>query len=165
MADTKDNVIYLTQEGFKKLQEELTHLKEVRRVEIAEKLKEAISFWDLSENSEYEDARSEQAQVELRITDLEDQLKRVEIIKEGAAKKENKVSMGMIVTIVSTDTKEEESYKIVGTTESDILAEGGTPSISNESPVGKAILGKKKGDTVKVKAMSGTLEYKIKDFK
>ena len=89
MADIKDNVIYLTQDGFKKLQEELVYLKETKRVEIAEKLKEAISFWDLSENSEYEDARSEQAQVELRITDVEDQLKRVEIIKEDASKTEN----------------------------------------------------------------------------
>jgi len=138
MADTKDNVIYLTQEGFAKLQEELTHLKEVKRVEIAEKLKEAISFGDLSENSEYEDARSEQAQVELRISDVEDQLKRVEIIKEDAAKKENKVSMGMIVTITNIETKEEESYKIVGTTESDILSD--VPRVSNESPVGKALL-------------------------
>lgn len=163
MADKKDNVIYLTQEGFQKLQDELEHLKGTKRIEIAEKLKEAISFWDLSENSEYEDARSEQAQVELRITDLEDQLKRVEIIKEDAAKKENKVSIGMVVTITNIETKEEESYKIVGTTESDILSD--TPKISNESPVGKALLGKKKGDNVKVKAPSGSFEYKIKDFK
>lgn len=138
MADKKDNIIYLTQEGFVKLQEELKHLKEVKRVEIAEKLKEAISFGDLSENSEYEDARSEQAQVELRITDVEDQLKRVEIIKEDAAKKENKVTMGVTVTLISVESKEEESYKIVGTTESDILGEA--PKISNESPIGRAIL-------------------------
>ncbi len=163
MADTKDNVIYLTQEWYKKLQEELVYLKEVKRVEIAEKLKEAISFWDLSENSEYEDARSEQAQVELRITDLEDQLKRVEIIQEDTGKKENKVSMGMVVTITNVETKQDESYKIVGTTESNILGE--TPSISNESPVGKALLGRKKGDNVKIKAMSGTYEYKVKSFK
>ena len=157
-----DNVIYLTKEGFKKLQEELKNLKEVKRVEIAEKLKEAISFWDLSENSEYEDARSEQAQVELRITDIEGQLKRVEII-EDSGKKENKVSMGMEVTITSIETKQDETYKIVGTTESDILSD--TPQISNESPVGKALLGKKKGETVKLKAPSGTFEYKIKSFK
>ena len=134
----KDNIIYLTAEGLEKLQTELTDLKEVKRVEIAEKLKEAISFGDLSENSEYEDARSEQAQVELRITDLEDQLKRVEIIKEDSVKKENKVAIGMSVTLVDIASKEEQVYKIVGTTESDILAD--TPRISNESPVGKAIL-------------------------
>ena len=75
-----EQVIYLTQQGLEKLQEELRSLKDEKRIEIAEKLKEAISFWDLSENSEYEDARNEQAQVELRITELEDQLKRVEII-------------------------------------------------------------------------------------
>lgn len=159
----KDNIIYLTAEGLEKLQTELTDLKEVKRVEIAEKLKEAISFGDLSENSEYEDARSEQAQVELRITDLEDQLKRVEIIKEDSVKKENKVAIGMSVTLVDIASKEEQVYKIVGTTESDILAD--TPRISNESPVGKAILWKKKGESVKVKAPSGVFtEYKIKDF-
>ena len=77
-----EQIIYLTSEGLEKLKEELRSLKEEKRIEIAEKLKEAISFGDLSENSEYEDARNEQAQVELRITELEDQLKRVEIIKE-----------------------------------------------------------------------------------
>ena len=77
-----DQIIYLTQEGLEKLQEEFRYLKEEKRIEIAEKLKEAISFWDLSENSEYEDARNEQAQVELRITEVEDQLKHVEIIQE-----------------------------------------------------------------------------------
>jgi transcription elongation factor GreA len=77
-----DQIIYLTQEGLEKLQEELRYLRDDKRVEIAEKLKEAISFGDLSENSEYEDARNEQAQVEQRITEVEDQLKHVEIIKE-----------------------------------------------------------------------------------
>jgi len=158
-----DNVIYLTQEGLEKLQEELKKLKEVKRVEIAEKLKEAISFWDLSENSEYEDARNEQAQVELRITDIEEQLKKVEIIEEVAGKKEDKVSMWMEVTIINVESKEEEIYKIVGTTEADILSE--LPKISNESPVGKALLGKKKWAVVKVKSGSGITEYKIKSFK
>lgn len=149
--------IYLTKEGLEKLQNELVHLKEVTRVEIAEKLKEAISFWDLSENAEYEEARNEQAQVELRISNLEEQLKDVEIIEEDIP--HDKVTMGSIVTILNTDTKEEVAYKIVGSTEADILAE--TPMISNESPVGKAILGKKTGDNVKVKALSGSFEYKI----
>ena len=149
--------IYLTKEGLEKLQNELVHLKDVTRVEIAEKLKEAISFWDLSENAEYEEARNEQAQVELRISNLEEQLKDVEIIKEDA--NHDKVTMGSVVTILNKDTKEEVAYKIVGSTEADILAE--TPMISNESPVGKAILGKKTGDNVKVKALSGTFEYKI----
>ncbi len=149
--------IYLTKEGLEKLQNELVHLKNITRVEIAEKLKEAISFWDLSENAEYEEARNEQAQVELRISNLEEQLKDVEIIKEDI--KRDKVTMGSIVTILNIDTKEEVAYKIVGSTEADILAE--TPMISNESPIGKAMLGKKKNDNVKVKALSGTFEYKI----
>ena len=157
-----DQVIYLTQQWLEKLQEELRSLKEEKRIEIAEKLKEAISFWDLSENSEYEDARNEQAQVELRITELEDQLKRVEIIKEEAktTKGEKKVNMGMTVTIQEVVSKEKEIYKIVGTTEADILAE--TPRISNESQVGKSILWKKKGDGFKLKNGTGEqIEYTI----
>lgn len=156
------DAILVTQEWLLKLQEELNHLKTVTRVEIAAKLKEAISFWDLSENSEYEDARNEQAQVELRISDLEDQLKRVEIIKEAVDKTE-KVSMGSIVEIENIETKEKESFKIVGSTESDILAE--LPAISNDSPVWNAVLWKKKWDKVKVKAKSGEFEYKILSIK
>jgi len=156
------NTILVTEKGLKKLQEELNHLKTETRVEIAAKLKEAISFWDLSENSEYEDARNEQAQVELRISDLEVQLKRVEIIKESNNKSE-KISMWAIVEIESTETKEKETVKIVGSTESDILAK---PSlISNDSPVWKTLLWKKKWDKVKVKVDSGTFEYKILSIK
>jgi len=149
--------IYLTKEGLEKLQNELVNLKEVIRVEIAEKLKEAISFWDLSENAEYEEARNEQAQVELRISDLEAQLKDYELIEEDVH--HDKVTMGSLVKLMNTETKEETEYKIVGSTEADILAE--TPRISNESPVGKAILGKKEGDSVKVNSLSGKFEYKI----
>ena len=155
------NIIYLTQEGLQKIQEELEQLKGTKRVEIAEKLKEAISFGDLSENSEYEDARSEQAQVELRITELEEQLKHVEIIEESN-KTHDKVSMWDLVEVESVD-KDVVIYKIVGSTESNIL--GDTPLISNESPVGKALLWKKKWDSVKVKAKAGTFEYKILSIK
>jgi len=87
----------------------------------------------LSENSEYEEARNEQAQVEMRISEVEDQLKRVELIVEDATKKENKISIGMTVSIVNEETGEKGTYKIVGMTESDILSD--TPRISNESPV------------------------------
>lgn len=149
--------IYLTKEGLEKLQNELVHLKEVTRVEIAEKLKEAISFWDLSENAEYEEARNEQAQIELRISDLEAQLKDYQLIEEDVHK--DKVTMGSIVKLQNTETKEEVEYKIVGSTEADILSD--TPKISNESAVGKAILGKKVGENVKVNALSGKFEYKI----
>lgn len=156
-----EQVIYLTQEGLEKLQEELRALKEDKRVEIAEKLKEAISYGDLSENSEYEDARNEQAQIEVRITELEDQLKRVEIIKEESGKSgSKKINMWMTVTIQEVGEKIEESYKIVGTTEADILAD--LPTISNESAVWKALLWKKKGDSFKVKNGAGEqVEYKI----
>ncbi len=157
-----DQIIYLTQTGLEKLQEELRYLKEEKRIEIAEKLKEAISFWDLSENSEYEDARNEQAQVELRITEVEDQLKRVEIIKEDkkTVKWEKKINMWMTVTIQELWSKEKEIYKIVGTTEADILAE--TPRVSNESQVGKSLLWKKKWDEFKLKnGANDSVEYKI----
>lgn len=158
-----DQIIYLTQEGFEKLQEEFRYLKEDKRVDIAEKLKEAISFGDLSENSEYEDARNEQAQVEQRILEVEAQLKKVEIIKEEKASKgAKKVNMGMTVTIQEGESKDKEVYKIVGTTEADILAK--VPTISNESAVGKALLGKKKGDSFKIKNNGWeTVEYKILD--
>lgn len=152
------NTIFLTKEWLVKLQDELENLKSVKRVEIAAKLKEAISFWDLSENSEYEDARNEQAQVELRISDLEDQLKKVEIIKDAHDKLE-KINMWSIVEIQNIDTKEIETFKIVGSTESDILAD--IPMISNESLVWNALLWKKKWDKVKIIAKTETYEYKI----
>lgn len=153
--------IYLTQEGLTNLKAELENLKTNKRVEIAEKLKEAISFWDLSENSEYEDARNEQAQVEGRISDLEDDLKNVELIKED--KKNDKVSMGSLVSVENISEKEKETYKIVWGTESNILAN--PPMISNDSIVGKAFLGSKKGDVVKVKTQSGAFDYKILEIK
>lgn len=153
--------IYITAEWLAKLQQELEHLKTVKRLEIAEKLKEAISFWDLSENSEYEEARSEQAQVEKRILDLEEQLKNVEVV-DDLSSNTNKVKIGSIVTLQEMWKEDKEIYKIVGTTESDILAN--PKKISNESPVWKAILWKKKWDIVKVKAIWGIFEYKILDL-
>jgi len=150
--------ILITKEGLVKLEAELKHLKEVKRVEIAEKLKEAISFWDLSENSEYEDARNEQAALEKRILDIEADLKNIEIITEDKSSKD-KVSMWTIVTIENTLNKEKETFKIVGTTEADILAD--LPRISNESLVWKAILWANKGDKVKVKSEAWVTEYKI----
>lgn len=163
MAKVKENVIYLTLEWLKKLEDELKSLKEVKRVEIAEKLKEAISFWDLSENAEYEEARNEQAQVELRISELEEQLKNAEIIKEENVKQEDKVTMWKEVVLLNLEDKEEWKYKIVGSTESNILAE--LPKISNDSPIGKAILWKKAWDTVKVKSNAWVVEYKIISIK
>lgn len=155
MAD----IIYVTQEGLVKMQEELKNLKEVRRIEIAEKLKEAISFWDLSENSEYEDARNEQAAVEKRIFDLEEDLKNVELIKEDSKDSKDRITMWSLVTIENVATKEQETFKIVGSTESDILAE--PHRISNESEIWKSLLWKKKNDTIKVNVPAWKFEYKI----
>jgi len=157
-------IIYLSQDGLAKLKAELVNLKEVKRVEIAAKLKEAIEFGDLSENAEYEDARNEQAALELKISEVEEQLKHVEIIKESKNKKSDVVNIGSTVKIESMEDKEVNTYKIVGTTEADILDEK-TPKISNESPVGKALLGKKKSDVIKVSALSGKTEYKILEIK
>lgn len=158
------DIIYLTAEWLEKLQSELKYLKNEKRVEIAEKLKEAISFWDLSENSEYAEAREEQAYVESRILELEEQLKNVSIIAE-TKKSENKVNIGSKVTIIELENTEakEATYIIVGSAESDILAN--PPKISNESQVGKALIGKKKWDTIKVKIASWINEYKILEIK
>ncbi len=160
MSDNKK--IYLTLEGLEKLKQELHNLKTVKRVEIAEKLKEAISFWDLSENSEYEDARNEQAQVEHRIISLEEQLKNVEIIDESSDSGD-RVNIGSEVQIENIETKEKDNLKIVGSTEADILKE--PKHISNESPLGKKLLGKKTGQKIKVKAIWGTFEYKVVKIK
>lgn len=154
--------IYLTKDWLEKLQQELENLKTVRRVEIAEKLKEAISFWDLSENSEYEDARNEQAQVEHRIIELEEQLKNVEVI-ETSNEKKWRINIGSIVEIENLETKEKESIKIVGSTEADIFAF--PKMISNESPIWASILWKKEWDNVKVKASGWNYEYRILTIK
>lgn len=158
------NKVFLTKEGLAKLQEELAYLENTRRVEIAEKLKEAISFWDLSENSEYEDARNEQAQVELRIAELIEQLKNYEIIDdEKSQKQKNTVSIWSVVEIKNLESGEKEKLKIVGSTEADILWE--LPTISNESPIWSALLGKKQWDKVDVRALSWTFKYEILSLK
>ena len=156
--------ILVTKEWLAKLEEELKHLKDVSRVEISEKLKEAISFWDLSENSEYEDARNEQAQVEKRIIDLEEQLKNSEVIDENSKWTVKwKIKISSVVKIENTESKEKEEYKIVGITETDILAN--PKKISNESPVGKQLMWKKKWDIIKVSTPGWKFEYKISDVK
>ncbi len=157
------NIIYVTQEWLKNLEDELKHLKNAKRLEIAEKLKEAISFWDLSENSEYEEARNEQAQVEVRIAEIEEQLKNVKIIKESEGAKEDRIVIWKEVKILNLETKEEWVYKIVWTTESSILAD--VPKISNDSPMGKILLWKNVWDIVKVKSYAWLTEYKVISIK
>lgn len=152
----------LTKEGLADFQQELQHLKEVRRVEVAAKLKEAISYGDLSENSEYEDARSEQAQLEIRIMEIEEIIKNHEIVDtKKTSKKQTGVIVGSLVTIVSAEDDKKETFRIVGSTESDIFEN----KISNESPIGKALIGHEVGDVVKGQAGSGAFEYKILEIK
>ncbi len=157
--------ILLTTDGLRELENELLELRETKRVEIAEKLKEAISYGDLSENAEYQEARDEQAHVELRISELEDLLKpgNYEIIDEEKKKKKNAVMIGSEVTIEHADdeTTVSETFTIVGSQEASILDK----KISNESPIGRAIIGKAINDTVKVKSPSGETVYTIVSLK
>lgn len=156
-----DKKILLTSLGLGELQEELRFLREERRVEIANKLKEAISYGDLSENAEYQEARDDQAQVELRIAELEELLKpgNYEIIEEEKSGKKRKagINVGATVMVEEVTSKDKISYIIVGSQEASIL-EG---KISNESPLGKAIVGKNVGDTISVVSPSGKKEYVI----
>jgi len=154
MAEQK--VYEMTVEGIRKLQEELEQRKIDRRTEIAERIRQARSFGDLSENSEYDDAKNAQAENEARIIELETILRNAKAIEDDDISK-TKVTMGSIVTIRNDDFKEEETYTLVGPKEEDIL-EG---RLSSESPVGNAIMGKKKGTSVEVKTPMGTMKYKI----
>lgn len=152
----------LTAEGLSETQAELKVLKEERRPEVADKLKEAISFGDLSENSEYEDARNEQAQLELRIIELEEILKNYELVDttKKSQRKQSGVSVGSTVTVKNAEW-ETETFRIVGPTETDIF-EG---KISNESPIGSSLIGKTVGDTAEGKAGSGIFHFEILEVK
>lgn len=154
-----DEHTLVTKEGFKKLKEELDYLKTERRKEVAERLKEAISYGDLSENAEYEEAKNEQAFVEGRILELEEKIKNAKIITEKKTDQRGKiVEIGSsVVAQNKTDRDDPEEYTIVGATEADPLER----KISNESPLGKALLGKQKGDTVEVPTPSGKLKYEV----
>ena len=148
--------ILLTAEAYKKKNDELEYLKTAGRDEIAERIKEARSFGDLSENSEYDEAKNEQAQVELRIVELENMLKNAKVFDESSLSKDV-IHIGSNVVIVD-DKKNEFSYKIVGYAQADPDA----GKISDESPVGKALLGKKVGDDVQVEAPIGIRSFTVK---
>lgn len=154
-----DKEVILTQEGLHKLEEELEHLKSVKRREVAERIKVAIGYGDISENSEYEDAKNEQAFIEGRILTLEKMLRHARIINDEDVDTST-VSIGSIVYLEDMEYKEIFQYSIVGTAESDPL----NNKISNESPVGKAILGKQKGQTVDVVVPAGVIQYRIVDI-
>ena len=153
MADQK---MILTKDGLKKLQDELENLKSVRRIEVAERIKQAIAFGDISENSEYDDAKNEQAFIEGRIQELEQKLRNVEVISEEK-KSKSVVTMGCTVVVRDMELEEDMEYTLVGTAEADPEA----MRISNESPVGAAILGQKVNKVVEVQAPVGTIKYKI----
>lgn len=150
----KETVI--TDEGLKRLEKELEELKTVRRKEVAEKIKVALSFGDLSENSEYDEAKNEQAIVEGRIAELENQLKNVRILDASEIGTEN-VHIGSTVTVLMKGKKTTNTYQIVGSTEADPL--GGR--ISDESPIGKALLGHAEGDVVEVETPGGEITLTI----
>ena len=153
-----DDNTYLTQEKFDELSKELEHMKTVRRREIAEQLEYARSLGDLSENAEYEEARNLQAATEDRIRQIEDQLARARIIEH---KKGNTVSLGSFVTIQKIGEKDELTYEIVGSAEANMQER----KISHLSPLGSALMGKKKGDAFTFQTPSGAQKYKIVGLK
>ena len=153
MADKKN---ILTLEGLKTLEDELQDLKVNRRREVAEKIKEAREQGDLSENAEYDAAKDEQRDIEARIEEIEKILKNAEVVAAEDVDL-NKISIGCKVKILDLEYNEELEYRIVGSTEANSLK----GKISNESPVGKALIGAKKGQTIEVETQVGMLQYKI----
>ena len=153
MADKKT---ILTYAGLKKLEEELENLKVVKRKEVAGKIIEAREQGDLSENAEYDAAKDEQRDIEARIEELEKILKNAEVVVEDEVDLD-KISIGCTVTVYDNEFEEEMEFKIVGSTEANSL-EG---KISNESPVGKALIGRKVDDVVEVETQAGVMEYKV----
>ena len=158
MAELQHTLV--TKEGLEKLQKELDELRTKTRGEVAQRLKEAIAMGDLSENSEYDDAKNEQGLLEARIAEINRILSEAtvaEIIDSGKKGRKSRVDVGMTVTIEALEDHVEETVKIVGSTESDPF-EG---KISNESPVGRALMGAKAGDIVEAEAPSGVVKYKV----
>ncbi|MDD2430663.1 MAG: transcription elongation factor GreA [Firmicutes bacterium] len=147
--------VLLTQDGLRQLEEELDYLKRTKRREVAQRIKEALAFGDISENSEYDDAKNEQAFVEGRIAELENRLRNAEIIDEKTGG--DNVSLGSTVKLKDVETGESFDFTLVGSTEADPAK----AKISNESPVGKAIIGRKIGEIVHVNAPVGSIAYKI----
>jgi transcription elongation factor GreA len=155
MENSNDELL-LTQDGLKKLENELSHLRTVKRKEIAARIKEAISYGDITDNSEYEDAKNEQAFIEGRIITLEKMLRRARLLEKDENSDSN-ISLGSTVTLRDLNLNQDYEYTIVSTAEADPTEK----KISNESPVGKAILGLTVGEQVEVKAPAGTFSYRI----
>ena len=151
-----NNEIIVTNEGLKKLKDEYEYLKNVKRKEVTEAIKVALSFGDLSENSEYTEAKDEQGRVESRIVELEEMLKNVRVISESDVHT-NSVNVGASVRLLDVKGKKERIYTIVGSTEADAM----NGKISDRSPIGAAIIGHSAGETVFVTTPGGEKEFKI----
>ncbi|MFR2571042.1 MAG: transcription elongation factor GreA [Clostridia bacterium] len=156
----EEKEVILTQEGYNNLEKELNFLKTEKRADIADRIKVALGFGDLSENSEYDEAKNAQAENEVKIAELENKLRHAKIIDEKEIDTET-VQIGNIVRVLDIEFDEKIDYTIVGSTEVN-LAEN---KISNESPLGEALLGAKKNQTVEVKAPAGIMKYKILSIK
>ena len=146
----------LTYTGLRALEEELENLKVVRRKEVAAKIREAREQGDLSENAEYDAAKDEQRDIETRIEEIEKILKNVEVVDEDEVDLD-KINVGCVVVLYDKDFEEEVEYKIVGSTEANSLQ----GKISNESPLGKALIGRTVGEDIEVEAQAGIIEYKV----
>lgn len=156
----EEKEVILTQEGYDNLEKELNYLRTEKRAEIADRIKVALGFGDLSENSEYDEAKNAQAENEVKIAELENKLRYAKIINEKEIDTET-VQIGNIVKVLDMEFDEKIEYTIVGSTEVN-LAEN---KISNESPLGEALLGAKKNNVVEVKAPAGVMKYKILSIK
>ena len=152
----ENKAVLLTQEGYDKLEQELDYLKTTKRAEVAERIKVALGFGDLSENSEYDEAKTAQAENEAKIADLENKIRYAKIIDESEIDTKT-VQVGNIVKVFDMEFEEEETYTIVGSTEVDLSQN----RISNESPIGAALLGAKKNQVVEVNAPAGIIKYKV----
>ena len=156
MAEKKN---LMTDKGLKKLEDELQELRVVKRKEVAQKIKEAREQGDLSENAEYDAAKDEQKDIEARIEELESILKNVEVIYTDEVDNE-KVNVGCVVTVKRLETGNVEKFKLVGSTEADFL----NNKISNESPIGAALMGSKAGEIVEVESQTGSFQIEVLDI-
>ena len=156
MVEIMNEEVILTKEGYEKIVAEHEELVSVKRGEVAERIKEAISYGDISENAEYDAAKNEQAELENRINYLENMMRKAKVVQDEDVKGDT-VGIGLKVKVKNMKTKKSEEYSIVGATESDPFS----GKITSESAVGKALMGHKKGDTVQVEVPDGIVNYKI----
>lgn len=156
----EEKEVILTQEGYDRLEKDLNYLRTEKRAEIAERIKIALGFGDLSENSEYDEAKNAQAENEAKIAELENKVRYAKIIDEKEIDTKT-VQIGNTVTLYDIEFEEEVEYTIVGSTEVNLTEN----KISNESPIGKALLGAKKGTIIEVNAPAGIIKYEIKSIK